>query len=232
MKEINTFKSFSIEEHLVWKILCDKRFVSSTGQISELHKRGWDLLGMNSEKIPDFKAINEKLFTLTGWQVSTAKAQYEEDSAWLSSLERKTLLITEYIRGLDSLDYTPLPDVFHDAFGHIPFLAIPEYARIAHAFGNAFNKATTKDEKLRVANNWWYGIEFSFIKEDGKLKALGTGLVSSEGELKNALSGKVEILPYNWEQVAKIDRSAHEYHKTLFVLDSLKQLEDELNKRI
>ena len=74
------------------------------------------------------------------------------------------------------------------------------------------------------------GIEFSFIKVKGKIKALGTGLVSSEGELKNALSSKVKKLPYDWEIVGKIDRSAHEFHNTLFVVKSLNQIEKAVDK--
>jgi phenylalanine-4-hydroxylase len=91
-------------------------------------------------------------------------------------------------------------------------------------------KAATKEDKLKIANNWWYGIEFSFIKEDGVLKALGTGLVSSEGELNHALSDKVEKLPFDWDVIGKIDRSAHEFHTKLFVLENLKQLEDAVDK--
>lgn len=230
MKNKNIFKKFSDEENAVWKILCQKRFADLKDFGSPLHKKGWDLLGINSEKIPDFASLNKKLFALTGWKVESTGVQYEEDDAWISSLANKTLLIAEYIREADSLDYTPLPDIFHDAFGHIPFLAIPEYAQIAHKFGLAYTKAKTKEDKLKIANNWWYGIEFSFTKEKGELKALGTGLISSEGELKNALSSKVEKLPFDSETVGKIDRSAHVYHNTLFILENLKQLEDSVDK--
>ncbi len=229
-KNKSIFHKFSAEENAVWKILCQKRFRGLKNLATPLHKKGWDLLGMSIEKIPDFKALNKRLKKLTGWQVASTGVQYEEDDAWLSSLAKKTIRITEYIRDKKNLDYTPLPDVFHDAFAHLPLLAIPEYARVAHKFGRAYVKAKTKEDKKKIAENWWYGIEFSLIKDSGKLKAFGTGLLSSEGELKNALSKKVKKLPYDWGIIGKIDRSAHEFHKTLFILKDIKQLENAVDE--
>lgn len=229
-KNKSIFKKFSNEENMTWKILCKKRLKGLKNFASPLHKRGWNLLEMNIEEIPNFAFLNKKLKKLTGWQVASTGVQYEEDDAWLSSLADKIIKITEYIRDRKNLDYTPLPDIFHDAFGHLPFLANSEYARIAHKFGLAYVKAKNKTDKIKIANNWWYGIEFSLVKEKGKLKTLGTGLISSESELKNALSSKVKKLPYNWDVAGNINRSAHKFHKTLFVLSNLEQLENALDK--
>lgn len=224
-KNKSIFRKFSKEENEVWGILAKRRLKSLKNHAHPMHKKGWKLLDLNTKSVPDFAVLNKKLKKLTGWQVASTGVQYEEDGSWISSLAKQKIRVTEYIREKKNLEYTPLPDVFHDAFGHLPFLAIPQYARIAHKFGLAYVKAKTKKDKLKIANNWWYGIEFSFIKVKGKIKALGTGLISSEGELKNALSNKVVKLPYDAEVVGKIDRSAHEFHNKLFVLDSLDQLE-------
>ena len=226
----NSFKQFSIEDNEIWSTLFSRRVISLEDHAHPIHKIGRDILGLDPERIPNFNVINGRLEGLTGWKVESTGVQYEEDGPWLSSLSRKRLRVTEYIRKRENLDYTPLPDVFHDAFGHIPFLTDNQYARIAHKFGLAYTRAKTKEEKLKIANNWWYGIEFSFINLDGQIKVLGTGLVSSEGELVNALSSKVEKLPYDPEIVGGIDRSAHEFHNKLFILESLDQLEKAVDK--
>ncbi len=227
-KNKSIFRKFTKEENQVWNILAERRLRNLKEIASPLHIKGWKALKISTKKIPDFTNINKKLKKLTGWQVASTGVQYEEDGHWISSLAEKKIRVTEYIRDKNSLNYTPLPDVFHDAFGHLPFLATPQYARIAYKFGLAYMKARTKKDKLKIANNWWYGVEFSFIRAKGKRKkilALGTGLISSEGELKNALSDKVQKLPYDADVVGKIDRSAHEYHDKLFILESLNQLE-------
>jgi len=224
-KSNSVFKKFSLEENAVWQILATRRRESLRGLALPIHTAGWRKLGMSTRCIPDFNIVNKKLKKLSGWQVDSTGVQYEEDHDWLSSLAKKKLRVTEYIRDRKNLDYTPLPDVFHDVFGHLPYLANKQYARIAHKFGLAYVAAPTKRDKLKIANNWWYGIEFSFLKVKDKLRPLGTGLVSSEGELANALSDKVEKLPYDAEVVGAINRSAHEYHTKLFILESLEQLE-------
>ncbi len=229
-KNISVFKEFPKEDNEVWNILSTRRLASLQDHAHPLHSKGWKTLGFTTDKIPDFSDLNNKLAQLTGFQVASTGVQYEEDGPWISSLAEKKIRITEYIREKKNLEYTPLPDIFHDAFGHLPFLADKKYARIVHKFGQAYVKAKTKENKLKVANNWWYGIEFSFMKVDGQIKALGTGLISSEGELINALSDKVEKLPYDSEFVGNIDRSAHEFHNKLFVLDSLDQLEKIVDK--
>ena len=224
-KNKNIFKKFSKKENEVWNILSQNRLESLKDKAHPFHKKGWRILGFDTKEIPDFSLVNKKLKKLTGWQVASTGVQYEEDGPWISSLADKKIRITEYIRDKKNLNYTPLPDVFHDAFGHLPFLAIPQYARIAHKFGLAYVQAKTKEEKLKIANNWWYGIEFSFVKVRGQIKALGTGLISSEGELAHALSDSVQKLPYDAEVVGRINRSAHEFHDKLFVLENLSQLE-------
>ncbi len=229
-KNKSVFRKFSRKENEVWGILSKRRLLSLKDQAYSLHKKGRKLLGLNTKKIPDFNLINKKLKKLTGWQVDSTGIQYEEDGPWISSLAEKKIRVTEYIRKKKDLNYTPLPDVFHDAFGHLPFLTDRKYARIVNKFGRAYVKAKTKEAKLKIANNWWYGIEFSFIKVRGKIKVLGTGLISSEGELINALSSKVEKLPYDPEVVGGIDRSAHEFHNKLFILESLDQLEKAVDK--
>lgn len=224
-KNKSVFKKFTRADNDVWNILSKRRLKSLKNHAHPLHRNGWKLLGLSIRSIPDFGVINQKLRKITGWQVSSTGVQYEEDGPWISSLAQKKIRITEYIRPKTSLEYTPLPDIFHDAFGHLPFLANKKYSRIVHKFGLAYVKAQTKKDKLKIANNWWYGVEFSLIKFRGKIKILGTGLISSEGELKNVLSDKVLKLPYDAEVVGKIDRSAHEFHHKLFVLESLDQLE-------
>ncbi len=229
-KNKSIFRKFRNREHEVWSILAGRRIKSLKNYAHPMHKQGWKLLGLSARSIPNFRAINIKLKSLTGFQVASTGVQYEEDGPWISSLAERKIRVTEYIRSKKNLEYTPLPDVFHDVFGHLPFLANKKYARIVQKFGLAYVKAKTKKDKLKIANNWWYGIEFSFLKVKGKIKVLGTGLISSEGELNNALSEKVEKLPYDADMVGKINRSAHKFHKKLFVLDSLDQLEKIVDK--
>src|SRR3989344_3528508 len=219
------FRKFSDEENEVWRILSQRQLENLKESASKLREEGWELLPMDTSKVPDFAALSEKLKSLTGWEIGLALSQYEDTDTWARGLANKQMRITQFIREKKDLDYTPLPDMFHDAFGHIPFLAIPQYARISEKFGKAMVNAKTPEEQARIANHYWHTFELGLIKENGKIKALGTEIMSSSGELKHALSDNVDKLLYDVDAVDKFDRSAHEFHKQLFVLDNLDQIE-------
>jgi phenylalanine-4-hydroxylase len=219
------FKKFSPEEHEVWRLLCEKQLRNLEGKVSHLWQEGWDKLGLSTEKIPDFVEVNKKLKELTGWQIVMTDIEYEDSIQWMTSLREKKHRVTNFIRNKKSLDYTPLPDIFHDVFGHVPFLAHPQYARIIEKFGRAACEVKGNDAKEKLVSLGWYGYEFGLIREKGELRALGTGLVSSEGELQNAFAHTTHKDPYALESVCSTKISPHEFHKKLFVLRDLDQLE-------
>lgn len=223
--EVVNFKKFSEEENKVWKILCERQLKNLEGKVSKIREDAWKILALDINKIPDFVELNNKLRDLSGWEILMTNIEYEESNPWVEALHDKKFRITDYIRSKTNLNYTPLPDIFHDVFGHIPFFANPKYARIVHKFGLAMKRAKSEEEKNKITNNWWYGFEFSLIKENNEIKALGTGLMSSAEELDNALSDKVEKIPYDGDIVGDTEKSPHEMHKKLFVLESLDQLE-------
>ncbi len=49
----------------------------------------------------------------------------------------------------------------------------------------------------QLATLYWFTIEYGVLLQDGVRKAYGAGLLSSFGELEHALSGKVEIRPFD-----------------------------------
>jgi len=229
----SNFKKFSKEEDEVWSLLCAKQIPNLKEKASKLWLEGFELLGMSIDRVPDFEKVSEKLNILTGWTIDVTNEQYEDGALWLAEgMANKKIRITQYIREMKDLDYTPLPDVFHDALGHIPFLAIPQYARIAEKFGKAILKTETKEERQKIVNNWWFGFEFSLIEEDQEIKAFGTGLMSSVGELNHSLSNKVETEPFDSEVVSNLTPSVHEFHDKFFIVKNLDQLEEAIDKWI
>src|SRR5574338_294525 len=88
---------------------------------TRLWLEGCKKLDLSPERVPDFSALNERLRQLVGWQLVSTDVQYSDGQDWFEALARREFLITEYIRDKSVIEYTPLPDIFHDAFGHLPF---------------------------------------------------------------------------------------------------------------
>lgn len=224
MSEPRPFKHFSPAEDEIWQMLWDKQIANVRKYASRLWLDGLDKLGLTRDRVPNFQELSDRLKGLVGWELVSTDVIFSDGQTWFEHLADRKFLITEYIREKKDLEYTPLPDIWHDTFGHLPLMAHQRYADYVERFAHHALKFT-KDQRKSLGSMWWYTIEFGFMMEDGAMKAFGAGLMSSPGELLHALSDEVEKVPYSLEEFEKIDPSPHEMHKKLFVLHSMDELE-------
>ena len=84
-------------------------------------------------------------------------------NAFMEFQAYNTLVIAADIRTIDHIEYTPAPDIIHEAAGHAPIIANPEYAEYLRRFGEIGSKAisSAKDYELYEAIR-----HLSIIKED------------------------------------------------------------------
>ncbi len=97
--------------------------------------------------------------------------------------------------------------------------------------------AGVKDEEERVrrltsifkgmARFFWFTVEFGLMRSEGGLKAYGSGLLSSYGELAHAIdSPGVQRYPIQMEWVVNQYFEIDKYEPLLFVVDSFDHLFD------
>lgn len=213
------------EQDRIWALLWDKQIENCRHHASRLWLDGLDTLGLERDRVPDFDVLNARLQALTGWELVSTDVIFSDGQTWFEHLSRRQFLITEYIREEKDLLYTPLPDIWHDSFGHLPFMADRRYADYVEHFAHVALRYS-KEERKSLGSLWWYTIEFGFIVDNGEMKALGAGLMSSPGELEHALSDSVRKMPFSIPAFESINPSPHAMHDTLFILDSMQQLED------
>lgn len=223
MKKI--FKDWNHLEDETWRQLAQRQLPNLRQRASSLWLDGFGLLQMSDKGVPDFDEVSQRLQMLSGWQLQPTSQVYADGETWFQMLKRKELMVSDYIRPVDSLDYTPLPDAFHDAFGHVPFFTNRRFADMVSAFTTRILQAP-QPERAALGRIWWYSIEFGLIREQGQLKALGAGLVSSFAELNRAFEHEVTLEPFVPDRVAQIENSPHAFHQTLFVLEALDELEN------
>jgi phenylalanine-4-hydroxylase len=107
-------------------------------------------------------------------------------------------------------------------------LASPRFAEINRLFGEAVSCTTDAGELDRLARVYWFTIEFGVLREDGQIKAYGTGLLSSAGEL--AEMHKAELRPLDIEVAADHVFDPTRFQSILFCANSFDEMYETLRE--
>lgn len=147
---------------------------------------GLDLLQLDPLHIPSVAYLNERINPRTGWRIERTVVRYTLADDWYQKFAQRIFLITDYLRTRDQMEFTPEPDMFHDIFGHLPYLTQGFYARIEDKFAPAYMKATQEEREV-IKRLAWYSTEFGVVMEDNRFKVFGAGTISGRAELANTI---------------------------------------------
>jgi phenylalanine-4-hydroxylase len=221
---------FTPEQNKTWAELYRRQVPRVQEHASVHYLSGFEKLGLPAEHIPTLVELNAKITPASGWTVVRTDVRYTSSDDWYRYFERHEFLITNYMRSWEELDWTPEPDMFHDIFGHLPFWMNRYYAELQEMFAPAYLAAASDEEKENIKRLAWYSTEFGMIREGGKMKVFGTGLMSGGEEFLNAAEGRMTYHDFSIENVIGHDKVLYEQHKDLYVIESLDQLTAELAK--
>jgi phenylalanine-4-hydroxylase len=218
---------FTKAQHKLWRTLFERQLPNVRRWACREYLEGFDLLGLPADRVPSLEELNAAITPQTGWRLRRTPVRYSDALPWYRHFARRIFLITNYLRSWEELDFTPEPDMFHDIFGHLPFMVLPDYTAIQDLFALPYLRASPekREEIKRVA---WYSTEFGLIRQAGELKILGAGILSSAGETQHVMAGNTPILPFRISHVIERTKAIYTYNEVLFVVDSLQALRAEL----
>lgn len=218
------YNGYSAENQETWSTMFDRQMIFLKDNASKTYLDGAALINLRRDRIPPLAEINSCLHPLTRWQ-SRAVPGYLPPKAFFACLARREFPTTIVIRPKQSIDYLPEPDIFHDIFGHVPLHADPVFADFLQTYGKAALEATDEKDVERLARLFWFTVEFGLIKEGGRIKVYGSGLISSPGECKHSLeSAEVDRRPFDLDRVCDTAFEIDHYQPILYVLESFEQL--------
>jgi phenylalanine-4-hydroxylase len=108
--------------------------------------------------------------------------------------------------------------VAHEIIGHALSLASERLAELNRLFGKAVKRAQSAEALEHLSLIYWFTIEFGVVRENGKVKAYGTGLLSSAGELE--AMREAELRPLDLEAASRQEYDPTRYQPVLFCADS------------
>jgi phenylalanine-4-hydroxylase len=212
-------------EHRVWQTIWKALGPAHRAHACAEYLDCLEQLNFDTDRIPQLDEVSRKVEAISGFRLEPV-AGLVEPRIFLESLARGVFLCTQYIRHHSTPLYTPEPDVAHEIIGHAVTLASKRLAEINRLFGEAVSRTTSATELDRLARVYWFTIEFGVLRENGQVKAYGTGLLSSAGEL--AEMHKAELRPLDLETAANHVYDPTHYQSILFCADSFDEMEQSL----
>jgi len=215
--------AYTAEDHEVWGMLYARRMreLGETG--SRVFLRGAEAIGLGAAGVPDLAEVNARLSRLTGWQAMPVTG-YIAARDFFGCLAQRRFPTTVTLRAKSQLEYLPEPDIFHDVFGHVPLHADPVFADFLQRFGQVAMELRAEASLEQMARLFWFTVEFGLVREEGRVKVYGSGLISSVGDAANALGPGCERRPFVLEEVLAQPFEIDCFQEVLFVVEDFTQL--------
>lgn len=221
---------YNADEQGIWQHVATKLAELHKKHASPFYLKAKADLGISTTRIPQLSEMNRRLKELTGFRLAPIEGLVDT-RAFLSWLSWRTMLSTQYIRHHSRPEYTPEPDIVHEAIGHIPMFTNPNFADYSQFIGHGARVAT--DQQIEeLGRLYWFTVEFGMVEHEGDIKAYGAGLLSSYGELENAFSTHVERRSFNLEQVINTPYDYSDMQPILYVIPSYAELKEVTRKYI
>ncbi|MFN8219118.1 MAG: phenylalanine 4-monooxygenase [Fimbriimonadales bacterium] len=239
---------YSAENHEAWRKLFARMLPRWERYANPHFLKGIASLCLDPERVPRLEDVNKFLEPLTAFKAK-AVAGYVPAFQFFNSLRNREFPTTITIRRSDKLDYLPEPDIFHDIAGHVPMHTdkafadtLVRFGECAHTAAGIIQEIKDEEEQIRrltsiikaMARFFWFTIEFGLMRSPDGLKAYGSGLLSSYGELAYCIeSPDVQRYPLQLEWIINQYFEIDHYQPLLFIADSFDHVfsqVDELEK--
>ena len=157
------YTEYTAIDHASWRYIMklSKDFFADNAH--PIYLQGLEETGITSERIPKISEMDEKLQKF-GWSAVSITG-FIPPAAFLEMLSLNLLPIACDMRKLKNIEYTPAPDIVHEAAGHAPIIADKDYASFLNKFGEVARRVIFAKEDCDV---YEAVLDLSEVKEDPK----------------------------------------------------------------
>jgi phenylalanine-4-hydroxylase len=183
------YNEYTAQNQAVWRYVMRLNLDYLSKVAHESYISGLKKTGISVDVIPKMEGMNRILKNI-GWAAVSVDG-FIPPNAFMEFQAYNVLVIASDIRTINHIAYTPAPDIIHEAAGHAPIIANPEYAEYLRRFGEIGSKAisSAKDYEIYEAIRL-----LSILKEDPN---------SSDEIIESALQ-KVEALQNSMGELSEM----------------------------
>ena len=133
------YSDYTAQNQSVWRYVMRLNIQTLKKIAHNCYIDGLDKTGISEENIPEMDGMNRILKDI-GW-AAVAVDGFIPPNAFMEFQAYNVLVISSEIRTIDHINYTPAPDIIHEAAGHAPIIANYEYAEYLRRLGQIGSKA-------------------------------------------------------------------------------------------
>ncbi|MGJ8760035.1 MAG: aromatic amino acid hydroxylase [Polaribacter sp.] len=183
------YEEYTAQNQAVWRYVMRMNVDYLSKVAHKSYMTGLEKTGISVENIPYMEGMNRILKEI-GWAAVSVDG-FIPPNAFMEFQAYNVLVIASDMRTINHIEYTPAPDIIHEAAGHAPIISNPEYAEYLRRFGEIGSKAisSAKDYEMYEAIRL-----LSILKENPN---------STESEIDNA-EQKVAYLQNNMGELSEM----------------------------
>ena len=223
------YAAYTWEQHAVWAELVGRVLPNVEKHAAHEYLEGFQIIGLQPDRLPNLAEITKRLGPRTGWS-STPVSGFLPAPAFFEMLANRLFPTTTWLRSRESLEYTPEPDIFHDVFGHVPMHAHRVFGDFLEHYGRVCAGVQDQEILEKLGRLFWYTVEFGLIRQDGAIKAYGSGVISSAGECEHVINGGCAIHDFSLDEVINTPVKVDELQKVLFAVSSFDQIYEAMHE--
>lgn len=142
------YKRYTAQDHAVWRAVMKQNTSYLNKVAHSSYIEGLGKTGISIDRIPSIEDMNSALEKI-GWAAVTVDG-FIPPAAFMEFQKYNVLVIAADIRPANQIGYTPAPDIIHEAAGHAPIIADPEYAEYLRYFGEIGSKAFSSNSDYKI----------------------------------------------------------------------------------
>src|SRR6201985_3080077 len=145
------YEEYTSVDHAVWRFIMRQNIFYQKHYAHKVYFQGLLNTGISFERIPRIEEMNDILAKIEWGAV--AVDGFIPPAAFMEFQAYKVLVIACDMRQIHHIEYTPAPDIVHEAAGHAPIIVDREYSDYLQRFGEVGAKAmqSKKDFELYEA---------------------------------------------------------------------------------
>ena len=142
------YDDYTPVDHAVWRFIMRQNIFFLKEYAHKVYFQGLLDTGISFERIPRIQEMNDILGKI-GWG-AVAVDGFIPPAAFMEFQAYKVLVIACDMRQIHHIEYTPAPDIVHEAAGHAPIIVDREYSNYLQRFGEVGARAMSSKKDFEL----------------------------------------------------------------------------------